>query len=93
MEQPNKLMTWEEMVENYPGKWVVVKKTKGNLSTIKEGIVKYVASDDEISDIWIKCRKSGLGYEKRRTTTEPFMGIVDGVNFEITAEVISEDGF
>lgn len=91
MEQPNKLMTWEEMVENYPGKWVVAEKTKGNISNLDEGIVKYLASDDEISDIWIKCRRAGLNYDKFRTTTEPFMGIVDGVNFEITTEVIQDD--
>ena len=36
MEQPNKLMTWEEMVENYPGKWVIVKKQKAIFPLLKK---------------------------------------------------------
>lgn len=88
MEQPDRLMTWEEMVEKYPGKWVIVKKTKGNASTVEEGIVKYVATDDEMPDIWVRCLRAKCGYDKFRTTLEPFMGVVDGVNFEITAEEI-----
>lgn len=48
-----------------------------------QGIVKYVASGDEISDIWIKCRRAGLNYDKFRTITGPFMAIVDRVDFEM----------
>ena len=88
MEQPNKLMTRAEMKKAYPGKWIVAEKTKGNVSNVDEGIVKYVASDDEISDIWCECLDKGFNYDKFRTTTEPFMRVVDSVNFEITAAVI-----
>jgi len=88
MEQPNELMTWKEMKKRYPDKWVIVDKTEGNASTVKAGIVKYVASDDEIEDIWIECHKQGFDYYKRRTTVDSFMGIVDGINFSIDAEAV-----
>lgn len=91
MEQPNKLMTWNEMVKEYPDRWVIVQQTKGDVTNIEEGFVKFVATDDEVSDIWIQCRKAGLGYKKDRTTVEPFMGIIDGVNFSITVEEVLKD--
>jgi len=89
MEQPNELMTWNEMKQRYPGKWVIVEKTEGNASTIKAGIVKFVANDNEIDDIWVKCLDADLAYDKARTTVESFSsGIVDGINFSIDAEAI-----
>ena len=66
MSEPNKLMTWDEMKKEYPDRWVIIKKTKGNLSTIEEGVVKYVATDDEVSAIWIKCLDEDLGYYRER---------------------------
>lgn len=69
---PNKLMTWEEMVEAYPSRWVIIKKTAGNASTIEAGIVKYVATDNEIDGIWCKCLDADLDYDKKRTKVESF---------------------
>lgn len=88
MEQPNKLMTWKEMVEKFPDRWVIIEKTKGNAATIEEGIVRFVVTDDEMPEIWIKCLDEGLDYDKDRTTVEPFMGIVDGLNFRIDVEEV-----
>ena len=85
---PNEKMTWEEMVKKYPDAWVTVEKTKGNPSTIEEGIVKFVVSDEEMPEVWVKCRKAGFKYKMDRTTVTPFMGVVDGVNFTIDSEVI-----
>lgn len=91
MLQPNEAMTWKEMVKRYPDRWVIVEQTKGDSSNIKEGIVRFVVTDEEMPRVWIECRKAGLGYKKDRTTVEPFMGIVDGVNFSIDAEEILGD--
>ena len=88
MEQPNELMTWEEMVRRYPSKWVVVDKKEGDASNIDVGVVKYVANDDEIDDIWCQCLDAGLNYDKARTKMEAFSGIVDGIDFSIDAEAI-----
>lgn len=91
MEQPNKLMTWKEMVERYPDKWVIVEQTKGDSSNIEEGIVRFVTTDEEMPEVWVKCLDKGLGYHKDRTTVAPFMGIVDGINFDISVEEMFED--
>ncbi len=88
MEQPNELMTWEEMKRRYPSKWVIVDKKEGNSSTIRTGIVKYVATDDEIDDIWCQCLDQGLNYDKARTSVEAFSGIVDGIDFSIDVETV-----
>lgn len=88
MEQPNEFMTWEEMKKRYPSKWVVVERVEGTATNIKSGIVKYVADDDEIDNIWVKCRKNGFNYNKKRTKMEAFSGIVDGIDFSIDAETI-----
>lgn len=91
MEQPNKLMTWKEMVERYPDKWVFVEKTKGDSSNIEEGIVRFVTTDEEMGDVWIQCMQKGLNYDRDRTTVVPFMGIVDGINFDISVEEMFAD--
>lgn len=88
MEQPNELMTWEEMKKRYPSKWVIVEITKGEMPNIEEGIVRYVTNDDEIEAIWVKCRKNGFNYSKMRTKMEAFSGIVDGIDFSIDVEAI-----
>lgn len=88
MFMPNKLMTWEEMVEAYPSRWVIVEKTRGDADTIEEGFVRYVVIDEEIPKIWIKCREAELNYNKDRTTVAPFTGIADGVTFDISIEEI-----
>ena len=91
METPNKLMTWDEMKKKYPGKWVFVDQTKGDGSNIEEGVVKYVATDDEMEDVWVQCMKQDLDYAMARTTVEPFMGVVDGINFSIDVQEIFKD--
>lgn len=88
MLEPNKLMTWKEMVSEYPGMWVIVEQTEGDDVRIDAGIVRYVATDDEMPEIWIKCRKSGLGYVRERTTVDSFVGIVDGVDFIIDSQEV-----
>jgi len=88
MEQPNELMTWEKMKQRYPSKWVIVERTEGTVTNIKAGIVRFVANDDEIDDIWVKCHRAGFDYDKKRTKMEPFSGIVDGIDFSIDAKAI-----
>lgn len=74
MLQPNELMTWDEMVEKYPAHWVFVEQTKGDLSNIEAGIVRFVATDAEIAMAMRECKKAGLNCVRQRTTVEPFMG-------------------
>ena len=88
MLQPNEEMTWEEMVERYPGKWVFVEQTEGDVATIEKGIVKFVCTDKEMSKVWLDCRKKGLDYARARTTTPYNIGIISGLNCIIEAESV-----
>lgn len=85
MLNPNKLMTWDEMKKEYPAKWVFVEVVEGNEANIKKGIVHAVVEDGHLIDGMDYCDARGLNYTFDRTTVEPFMGIVDGVTFAITA--------
>lgn len=86
MLKPNKLMTWEEMRKEYPGKWVFVEVVEGTRINFTKGIVRAVVEDEYLADGIRYCRSAGWNVTRKRTTVEPFMGIVDGVNFTITAE-------
>lgn len=61
------------------------------MSTIEEGIVKFVTTDEEMVEVWLKCRREKLDFARSRTTVEPFMGVVDGVNFSIDVREILRD--
>ena len=66
-------MTWNEIVEAYPDKWVVVKDAEMEGPDVISGIVVEVLSDDEIGNYRIEnCDKE---YEYRRTTEGYFNGI------------------
>lgn len=67
MEQPNELMTLEEIERRYSNKWTVIEPIKQKRKgfqfvedDVKEGIVRYVGEKDEIKTIWKKCRKDGF---------------------------------
>lgn len=88
MLKPNELMTWDEMVKRYPAQWVFVEITKGDDANIEKGIVRAVSEDDSLAEAWKYCASQGWDFTYKRTTVEPFMGIVDGVNFSITSEEV-----
>lgn len=91
MLKPNKLMTRNEMRKEYPGKWVFVEVVEGNETNYTKGIVRAVVDDDFVADGMKYCMSMGWDCIHDRTTVEPFMGIVDGVNFTITSEEIPHD--
>ena len=91
MLKPNKLMTWEEMKKEYPAKWVFVEVVEGTRTNFTKGIVRAVVEDDFLAEGSRYCRLNGWDVTHTRTTVEPFMGIVDGVNFTITAEEVLKD--
>lgn len=91
MLKPNKLMTWEEMKKEYPGKWVFVEVVEGNEANFTKGIVRAVVEDGHLVDGTEYCELKEWDCTFKRTTVEPFMGIVDGVNFTITAEEVLHD--
>lgn len=88
MLKPDKLMTWEEMKKEFPAKWVFVEVIEGDAANIKVGMVRAVVEDEHLADGIKYCRSKGINYTYSRTTVEPFIGVVDGVNFSITAEEV-----
>ncbi len=50
--------------------------------------MRAVVEDDYLAEGIRYCKSMGCDVTRRRTTIEPFMGIVDEVNFTITAEAI-----
>lgn len=89
---PNELMTWDQMVERYPGRWVFVEVTKGNATNFDEGVVRAVARDQEVEDAMDYCVEQGFQYTFQRTTVEPFMGILDSMNLKISEVVLGREG-
>lgn len=88
MLKPDKLTIWEEMQKEYPAKWFFVEVVEGTRTNFTKGIVHTVVEDDYLAEGIRYCKLMGCDVTRRRTTIEPFIGIVDGVNFTITAEKV-----
>lgn len=71
----NRIMTWEEMVNSYPGKWVVVINPNKDGPEIISGEVIDVKTDEEIEKYRIEHRTDGCIF--RRTTEEKWSGVID----------------
>lgn len=71
-------MTWDEMVELYPDKWVMLRDVEFEdeyRANIKSAVVAQVLSDDIASDVRLKSDRQGHHYLFRRTTEyDGFMG-------------------
>ncbi|MDE7327236.1 MAG: hypothetical protein K2N63_13345 [Lachnospiraceae bacterium] len=50
MLKPNKLMTWEEMKKEYPGKWVFVEVVEGTHTNFTKGVVRTVVEDKYLAE-------------------------------------------
>ena len=68
-------MTWDQMVERYPDRWVAVANPvfDGNHPDILGGDVVAVLTDDEINDYELAHQGQGLRFE--RTTESDWNGI------------------
>ncbi len=75
-------MTWSEMVEKYPDKWVVVDNPimDGDSPDIIEGDVVAVVDDDKIDNYEIDNLDKGYIY---RRTTEGFCNGITGSSITI----------
>ena len=78
-----KMMTWKEMVEIFPSKWVYVTDYEMDGPDIVKGRIVGVVTDEEDGDMYIYCRDNGIDYMRSRTTE----GFVSG--FNIISEIES----
>lgn len=62
MLKPNKLMTWREMREQYPGYVVFVEVTKRGLRGFEEGVVRFVVELDAVEEMIKYCEEHHLDY-------------------------------
>ena len=76
-------LTWEEMVKEYPDKWVVIKDAVMDGADIVSGTIVDVKSDDDIIPFRTKNQKKG--YRFYRTTEGGFYGIIDA-DFSISVD-------
>ena len=74
-------MTMEEMIDQYPDRWVAIKDAERDGPNILSGIVYAVLSDDEICDYEEDHLQDGLIY---RRTTEGDFGVTIDADFIIT---------
>lgn len=70
----NERLTWAEIVEKYPHKWVGVADAELEGGNIRSGIVKYV--DDSDTEIFERQIKFG-DVETEYTTPDDFCGVLN----------------
>ena len=68
-------MTWQDMVKEYPARWVAVSNAVMDGPDIVSGDVVAVKTDEEISDYQADPLREGLRF--RRTTEGNWDGIVN----------------
>ena len=75
-----KRYTWDELVKDFPEKWVILKDATVVKSSIKDGILVDVCEDEQIDDRSLEFIEKGLDYYYARTTYDPFSLGILGVN-------------
>ena len=70
--EQNRRMSWDEMVKEYPDRWVVIKDAEMDGPDIISGIIVTVKSDDDIMRFRIDNQKKG--YKFYRTSEGDFLG-------------------
>ena len=83
----NKFYTWEQLVDLYPDKWVVVENaTLDDAGFIKEGELIAVGDSTEIDDFVVECYKCNRNISYQRTTDTGSVGIINVEGIEIQVE-------
>lgn len=73
-------MTWDEMVEKYPDKWVVLTDVTFEdecRANVESAVVVQVLSDDEEPIVHLRNDRKGINYLYRRTTE--YLGFIGGL--------------
>ncbi len=78
-----KIYTWQEFVEQFPDRWVVVENSElTDAGFIKSGKLIGVCDDSEIDEYVISCYKDNKNISYERTTEGSGVGIVNVENFK-----------
>ncbi len=77
------LYTWNELVEKFPGKWVVVEDAElTDAGFIKSGKLIGVCNDTEIDSFVISCYQDNKNIYYERTNEGSGVGIVNAEGFK-----------
>lgn len=72
-----KFCTWNELVDKYPNKWIVVEDAVLDVDkSIKAGYLIGICDDSEIDDFVVSCYKQGKDIDYEWTTLENGVGVL-----------------
>ena len=78
-----KIYTWNELVKEFPNKWVVVENAElTDAGFIKSGKLIGVCEDTEIDEFVISCYRVNRNINYERTTEGSGVGIVNVEDFK-----------
>lgn len=81
------IYTWNELVNQFPGKWVVVENAELNSAGfIRAGYLIGVCDDTEIDEFVVSCYRDNRNINYERTTEGSRVGIVNVENFTYTVK-------
>ena len=79
-------LTWEEMVEKYPDKWVFVKNAELDGIDIASGELICACTDKECGKKVSELVDAGVRFYHARTTHDIFGGFINAENVTVTIE-------
>lgn len=85
-EYKGKMMTWKEIVEIFPSKWVYLTEYEKDGPDIIRGRILGVVTDEENGDMYVYCRDNRIDYVRDRTTDDSGYFTSDG--YRIVSEVV-----
>lgn len=77
-------LTWEEMVQRYPNKWVFVENAELRGIDIISGDLICACTDDEYSKKAVELIRAGIDFRHVRTTEGNWGGYVNAKNVKIS---------
>ena len=78
-----KFYTWNELIDKFPDKWVIVENPElTDAGFIRSGKLIGVCDDTEIDDFVISCYRENRNISYERTTEEGGVGIVNVEDFK-----------
>lgn len=85
--EDDKLYTWNELIDKFPNKWVIVEEPElTDAGFIKSGKLIGVCDDTEIDEFVISCYRENRNISYERTTEESGVGIVNVEDFKYAVE-------
>ena len=77
-------LLWDDIIERYPDRWVILDDVDMDGSTVISGVVVQSCNDEEINDAYFRTVIDGHHYIKERTSELPYAGVINGANFSIS---------